>query len=192
MSYQIGLDTILLKPTPRFAHTEYCSHEPLIRAVAQAQPGQSFADAWDFDFLWVTHDGPDNWFEKGRATDMGHAEFLEGGRDKRDAKPCPFKTVEEALAFDPAKEYGLQPLPDLVKFFEGVYRKGQADHPNQVFTGGYYKTIVSGAIQAFGWDMLLEAAAHRRRFEQVLDAFYRYSRHHYCPVNFGLTSRSTL
>jgi hypothetical protein len=53
------------------------------------------------------------------------------------------------------------------------------DNPNQVFTAGYYKTIVSGAIEAFGWDMLLEAAAYRERFDKVLESFYRLSLHHY-------------
>lgn len=38
MSYQIGIDTLNLRPTPRLAHTEYCSHDPLIRAVTGALP----------------------------------------------------------------------------------------------------------------------------------------------------------
>ena len=55
----------------------------------------------------------------------------------------------------------------------------QAANPRQVCPGGYYKTIVSGAIEAFGWEMLLTAAADRRRFARVLEGFYRLSRHHF-------------
>ena len=43
---------------------------------------------------------------------------------------------------------------------------------------GYYKTIMSGAIASFGWDMLLEAAADQRKFERVLDSFFRLTLHH--------------
>ena len=178
MSYQIGIDTIHLRPTPRLAHTEYCSNEKLIKAVS-GQPGApGFADAWEFDFLWVTNDGPGFFKPGGRTTDMGHADFLEGGTDRREPKPCPFHDVEEVLAFDAVQEYGLRPMPELVKFYEDFYQKGRRENPNQVFTGGYYNTIVSGAIQAFGWDMLLTGAAYPDRFEKVLDSIYRVSLHH--------------
>jgi uroporphyrinogen-III decarboxylase len=39
--------------------------------------------------------------------------------------------------------------------------------------------MVSGAIQSFGWDMLLEAAADQRQFEKVLDSFFSLSLHHF-------------
>ncbi|MBI4023987.1 MAG: hypothetical protein HY360_03345 [Verrucomicrobia bacterium] len=181
MSYQIGMDAINLRPTPRLAHTEYCSNNPLIRAVTgkAADWGAEFYEAWDMDFIWSTNDGPVSWAERGRTTDMGHAEFVEGGADYRLPKPCPFKSAEEVWAFDAVKEYGLPDFDELVKYYEDHYQKTQRDFPNQVFPGGYYKTIVSGAIEAFGWDMLLEAAADRRRFEPVLDSIYRLSMHHF-------------
>jgi len=181
MSYQIGIDTIALRPTPRLAHTEYCSNDPLIRAVTAAPEnrGKSFNDAWDFDFIWYSNDGPVGWGERGRVTDMGHAEFLEGGVDRREPKPSPFVAVEDVLAFDAVKEYGLPDSGELVAYYERTYRKGQAENPNQVFPGGYYKTVVSGAIEAFGWEMLLLGAADRDKFERVLDSIFRLSLHHY-------------
>ncbi|MGD0094450.1 MAG: hypothetical protein ABSE73_31465, partial [Planctomycetota bacterium] len=120
MSYQIGLDTIFLRPTPRLAHTEYCSNAPLIRAVtgAPANRGKSFEDAWDFDFIWNSNDGPVPWGQRGRVTDMGHAEFLEGGVDLRQPQPCPFKSSDEVLAFDAVKEYGLPDFGGLVAYYE--------------------------------------------------------------------------
>lgn len=178
MSYRIGLDTIHLKRTPRLAHTEYCTHDRLRVAVREAT-GQSLEDAWDFDLIWSTNDGPVPWSERGRVTDMGHAEFLEGGVDRREPKPCPFIEVSQVLEFDAVKEYGLPDFDELAAYYEHHYQESQRDNPNQVFTGGYYKTIVSGAIEAFGWEMLLTATADQGAFERVLDSIFRLSMHHY-------------
>ena len=109
---------------------------------------------------------------------MGHADFLEGGVDRREPKPCPFTDPEEVLAFDAVAEYGNPSFDDLVAHYENVYTAGQRRFPEQVFTAGYYKTIVSGAIEAFGWDMLLEAAAQPQRFERVLHSFFELTMHH--------------
>lgn len=170
---------------PRLAHTEYCSNYALVRAVTGRDPltdpgaWRAFHDAWDLDFLWVTDDGPVPWASRGRATDMGHAEFLEGGIDRRDTVHCPFSDVEEVLAFDAVEEYGLPDLDALTAHYERSHRAGSEANPGQVYTGGYYKTIVSGAIEAFGWDMLLMAAAQPARFERVLDGIYRLALHHF-------------
>ena len=178
MSYEIGIDTIHLRRTPRLAHTEYCSNDALKRRVA-AEEGAGFEDAWEFDLAWSTNDGPVPWGERGRVTDMGHAEFLEGGVDRREPKNSPFTDPQEVLEFDAVKEYGLPDYDQLVAFYEDVYRTTQRNCPNLVFPGGYYKTIVSGAIDAFGWDMLLQAAADQDGFERVLDSIFRLSLHHY-------------
>ena len=85
MSYDIGWQAMTLGLTERCAHTEYCSNYALVRAVTGLDPQtdgsawDKFAEAWDFDFIWSVDDGPTDWFKVGRATDMGHAEFLEGG-----------------------------------------------------------------------------------------------------------------
>jgi len=175
VSYQIGIDTINLRPTPRLAHTEYCSNEAIVRQVGRDRLGEWF----QLDFVWHTNDGPVPWNERGRTTDMGHAEFLEDGRDRRDTISCPFKSVEEVWAFDAVEEYGLPDYEELVHYYEEWYRKARGDNPGQVVPGGYYKTVVSGAIEAFGWDMLLRAAADRDRFERVLESIFRLSMHHY-------------
>lgn len=197
MSYQIGLDAIHLRLTPRLAHTDYCSNDTLKRQLgcrttllgpAEQQFGTgglssdpnapTFEDAWECDFIWNTHDGPVPWSERGRVTDMGHADFLEGGVDRRQPKPSPFQSPEDVWAFDAVAEYGLPDFTALVKFYEQHYRQAQAANPNQVVTVGYYKTLMSGAIEAFGWDALLEAAADQDKFEKVLDSFYRLTLHH--------------
>ncbi len=178
MSYKVGIDTLKLQPTERLAHTEYCSNDALKRAVTGFEStdpriGSEFHEAWQYDFIWSVNDGPTGWSQPGRTTDMGHAEFMEGGVDRRDTVCCPFKDVEEVYAFDAVEEYGLPEMDDLITYLERAYQNGQTANPNQVFTGGYYKTIVSGAIQTFGWDMLLEAAADQKRFEKVLDSFFQ-------------------
>jgi hypothetical protein len=183
LSYTIGIDTIHLRPTPRLAHTEYCDSEPLMHAVTGETGAHwntpAFNAAWEIDLQFVTHDGPITWAERGRTTDMGHAEFIDGGRDFRAVKPCPFKSAAEVWAFDAVSEYGLMDMAELAAYYEKYYRDGQTANPSQVYSGGYYNTMISGAIQAFGWEMLLEAAADQHKFERTLDSIFRYSLHHY-------------
>ncbi len=177
MSYEIGLGALQLKPGPRLAHTEYCSNDALLRQIT-GNGKRPVEDALDMDFIWSTNDGPRPWSERGRVTDMGHAEFLEHGVDKRPPRACPFTDPEQVWGFDAVEEYGLPDMAGLVAFYEQHYQEVQAARPNQVFPGGYYKTIVSGAIESFGWDMLLMAAADQGRFEKVLDSFFRLTLHH--------------
>jgi hypothetical protein len=184
VSYRIGIDTLNLRPAPRLAHTEYCSNERLKQAVTGLPPEdpareREFMRLWDVDFIWSTPGPPVPWEQRGRTTDMGHAEFLEGGTDWRLPKSCPFVTPEDVWAFDAVAEYGLEDHGALVRYYEGLYQDARRDYPEQVWTGGYYPTIYSGAIAAFGWDMLLLAAADARRFARVIDSIYRYTMHQY-------------
>ncbi len=184
MSLEIGRAAMELRAPSRLAHTEYCSNYALVREVTGKDPvkddsaWRDFQDAWDFDFCWGSHDGPRAWSQMGRATDMGHAEFLENGTDRREAVACPFKDVQEVYAFDAVEEYGLYGIDELTEIYESFYQSHQAANPNQYCTGGYYKTLISGAIEIFGWDMLLTAAADRRRFEKTLDSIFRLTMHH--------------
>ena len=180
MSREIGRRTINLEPTPRLAHTEACSHDPLRRLVQEQTGARTFEDAWEYDLAWANPgDDPIAWEQVGRTTDMGHAEFVEGGADRREAIPSPFTDPEQVWDFDAVEEYGLTDFDRLVDFYEAGLRKQREEFPNQLVAGYYYKTIVSGAIQTFGWDMLLQAAIDPVRFERVLDSFFRYSLHHY-------------
>lgn len=199
MSRQLGMDCIACRATPRPAHVEYSMeyHAGLLRKVTGADTGagavsahaadynflppdatRRFYDAWDYDFLWGTHDGFVDWSKAGRCTDMGHAVYAADGSDQHQPVVSPFREPEEVWTFDPVKEYGLTPFADLVAGYEQDYRKRLAAFPNQVCTGGYYKTVISGAIQAFGWDMLLVAAADEQKFARVLERFGAYTLHH--------------
>ena len=44
--------------------------------------------------------------------------------------------------------------------------------------GSYYKTVISGPIQSFGWEMLLMAASDESKFAKVLERFGEYTLHH--------------
>jgi hypothetical protein len=183
MSYEIGRAALSLLPTPRLAHTEYCSHARLKETVTGiAEPGvaqeRAFMDAWEIDIIWSTDDGPIPWELRGRVTDMGHAEFLEGGVDRREPAVCPFHNVEQALALDAVAEYGLLDYDELVAYYRGRYAQACANYPDQVNMGGTYRTLISGAIAILGWEMLLQAAAYPARFTRVLEGIYQQTLHH--------------
>jgi hypothetical protein len=186
MSRQVALDNILLKPAARWGRSEYslnyhAGFAKRLTGLDPAAPGgtRAFLDALGMDFNWSTDDGlAGDWLARGRATDMGHAEYAEAGTDRHDPVASPFRTVDEVWAFEPDAEYGLPTLEEQVAAYTRLDAGARRDFPGQLTTGGYYKTIVSGAIQAFGWDLLLEAAADRRKFETVLDRFFRRTLFH--------------
>lgn len=184
MSYEIGWNAINLQATERPGHAVYTLHWELLERVTglpREDPDlqKRFREAWQIDLLWHTNDGPVPWDERGRVTDMGHAEFLADGSDRRQSAPCPFKDVDQVLSFDAVEEYGLPDFDELVSYYENLYQDGQRGANDAVFPGGYYRTLISGAIAAFGWELLLEAAAYQKEFERVLDGFFRLSLHHY-------------
>ena len=186
MSRQLALDTIALKPVARLAHTEYSLeyHQSYVARVAGAAADdlarwRRFYDAWDFDFLWSSNDGLNgDWGRRGRATDMGQAAYAADGSDQHNPQTSPFAEPEEVWAFDAVAEYGLPEFTAQVAAYEAQAQSARVNFPNQLTTGGYYKTIISGAIQAFGWDMLLVAAAEPARMEKVLDSIFRFTLHH--------------
>lgn len=183
MSRDVGLHALNLRMTSRPAHTEYTLHWQLMERVTGLPAGhpdleRRFRELWHIDLCWHTNDGPVPWDQRGRITDMGHAEFLADGSDRRGSKAPPFSGAKDVLAFDAVEEYGLPDFDELVAYYESVFRQGQAERPDAVFPGGYYHTLVSGAIRAFGWGLLLEAAADQPRFERVLDSFFQLSLHH--------------
>lgn len=185
MSRQTALDNIHLSPTARWGHTEYSLQyhaDYLARRTGLEQDDPELQrhaqDQLAFDFLWSTNDGLVNWAHSGRVTDMGHASYAADGSDQRDPTESPFKTMEEVWAFDAVDEYGLPDMAEQVQVYERQVQQARQAFPNQLTTGGYYKTIVSGAIAAFGWDMLLMAASDRDRMEPVFDSFFRRALFH--------------
>ncbi len=179
MSYERGWQALHLEMPGTIPHTEYCSHPRLVERVTGIDPRQDgsawprFYELTNYDLMWSTNDGP-AW--QGRTTNMGHAVFQEDGSDYDDNVYCPFASPEEVLRFDPVEEYGVPDVKERAAFFEERWQKSQQSLPMLVATGGYYKTLFSACIQAFGWEMFLSAAPlDYDRFDRVLEGFYRIS-----------------
>ncbi len=186
MSYEIGWDALHLRWTPRVARTEYNDNWEIVRHFTGKDPRShpearaEFNDAVHLDFLWCTDDGPTEWGAVGRVTDMGHAAYVEDASDYRLPRPSPFADPLDVFAFDAVAECGVPPAERLVSYYEHWYA-GAQQGVDRVVPGGRYKTLISGAIQAFGWEMLLAAAGEdpMRFGEQVLGSFFELSLRHY-------------
>lgn len=186
MSRQVALDNINLKPAERWAHTEYSLgyHDDYIRErtgieLATGEAMLELHRQWSIDFNWGTDDGlRGSWGKFGRATDMGHASYASDGSDKTKVEESPFKTMEDVWAFNAVAEYGLPDRDEQIAAYQKSLDNRRVKWPDQLSTGGYYKTIVSGAIQSFGWDMFLMALSEPDRMEAVLDSFFRRTLFH--------------
>ena len=162
-----ALAAINLEPTDRIPQTEYCSNWALIEAVTGIHPNdpQQGATAYaefhriaGLEFIWSTAGEPTPRPQRGRTSDMGHAEFLEDGSDKRETISLPFETPEQVLEFDAVEEYGLYEDEDeLVTFYEDIHLTTWNATDDYFKPIGFYETMVSACIAAFGWDMFLTA-----------------------------------
>ncbi|MCF7853284.1 MAG: hypothetical protein K9N51_00690 [Candidatus Pacebacteria bacterium] len=180
MSKECALKNLNLESADRWAHTEYSLgyHPQFLEALAGVpEKHPEFSRRWkaalQIDFNFLVNDGLIDWADTGRVTDMGHAVYAEDGSDKRQAVVCPFQTLEEVWAFDAVEEYGLPDKSEQVAAYEKIVREARENEPEQLTPGGTYKTIVSGAIQTFGWDMLLMGASDPHKMEKVFDSFFR-------------------
>lgn len=186
MSRDVALANIRLEDCDRWGHSEYSLdyHKDYIKQKTGLDPDtpqalKALYDLWNVDLLWYDNDGiHGEWSDYGRATDMGHAAYAADGSDERQPKICPFKTVEEVWAFDAVSEYGLPAFEDQVNEYQKAVDYARETYPNQLSTGGFYKSLVSGAIAAFGWDMLLTGAADSTKMEKVFDSFFQNTLFH--------------
>lgn len=185
MSADIALDHIFLRSSARWGHTEYSLnyHTDYLAARTGRSPGDPYLlraayDRFAIDLLWHTHDGLIDWSVAGRTTDMGHAAYAADGGDQHAPSVSPFQSPEDVWAFDAVAEYGLPSFEEQVRAYEALIQQARRDFPHQLTTGGYYRTLISGAVAAFGWDMLLLAASDPVRLEGVLDSFFRRAHFH--------------
>ena len=198
MSYERALAALRLEMPEAIPHCEYVSNRNLIFEMTgldiDAKSGKKitvmgeeyfeevhlafkkFYEMTDQDFFWHSEELP----LKGRTTSMGHAEFLEGGTDFNDNIFCPFKTADDVLNFDPVAEYGLPDVDECVKKFQGTLDFNRKEFPMGLWPGGYYHTLFSACITAFGWEMFLSSAPlDEERFDRVLEGFYERTRQYY-------------
>jgi phosphoserine phosphatase len=109
---------------------------------------------------------------------MGHAAYDSTGSDKRSAGKCPFNSEEDVWNFDAVREYGLPDFQAQISAYEEDIARTRKMFSGQLTSGGYYKTLVSGAIHTFGWDMLLLGISDMNKMERVLDSFFRMALFH--------------
>lgn len=181
-----ALQNVRLQPSRCWGHTEYSLeyHREYFHRRTGVRPGddgftRAIYDDWRVDFLWSVDNGlRSDWGALGRATDMGHAVYASDESDKRAPRVSPFESADEVWAFDAVGEYGLPTMEEQVRDYETKVAAARVRRPGQLTTGGYYPTIVSGGIAAFGWDMLLLAAAEPAKMERVWDGFYRRTLFH--------------
>lgn len=180
MSIQIAIDNINLIPNDRWAHSEYSLnyHHRLLKkrtGLEKDDPGLPAAidETFQLDFTFLTNDGLIEWDKTGRVTDMGHATYASDGSDRRDPRESPFKTPEDVWAYDAVSEYGLPQRGEQISAYQKHLDQMRQTLPRTLVPGGTYRTIVSGGIAAFGWDMLLLACSEPAKMEKVFDSFFR-------------------
>ncbi len=169
----------MLKPGAKVAHTDYSVnyHTDYLSERTGLSPDhpefvKKWKEFWAMDFDWYVNDGLRD-FRYGRSTDMGHAVYAADGSDRRESAVSPFSSIEEIWAFDAVKEYGLPDKKEQTDAYESLIQERRTAFPEELGSGGFYKTIVSGAIAAFGWDLFLTALSDRKKMERVLDSFFR-------------------
>lgn len=184
MSFQDGWAAINLEKPERIPRTEYSAegHWDLIKAVTGIKVGvnspdeikhkasSAFRRAWNYDLFWSTLIGSE---EFGQVhSDMGHAEYAAGGVDRRDTVYNLYDDPEEVLNFDPWEHLGEKGRAELTGRFEAHYRANCRAYPDGVNMTGVYVTLISGFIDLFGWDMLLQAAAtDQKRFGELANRY---------------------
>lgn len=184
MSYQNAMDAICLKMPQKIPRTEYSAsvYWSLIQAVTginvnaqsdssiQRQAAMRFEKEWDFGFTWSVLTSSSA-LDKCR-TRMGHATYAEGGTDYDNRIECPFTDVEQVLSFDPYRVYGELDPAVLTQQYNAHYDCLCNDHPDQVNMTGIYITMISGLLEIFGWEMLLEGLGEdARRFGEVANRY---------------------
>jgi hypothetical protein len=172
MSTARGMAAIRLETPDEIPHTQYITHpawrEHLRRRFSRSDA--DFPELLDFDYRWSV-DRPD--IARGRWTDMGHAAWQPDAADMRPSRPSPFTDMEAIYALDPREEYGPVDVPALAARYQAWY--DEARRGTGVISGGTYRSVVSWAIDAFGWDNLLMAAGlDEPRFGELLGRWADY------------------
>ncbi len=154
-------------PRTEFSLAEY--HFPLIRQTTgiqvdehsapeiKAQARRAMREAWTFDFNWNVLIFAQEFGDK--RTFMGHAVYSGDGGDYNTQTRLLYEDPEDALDFDPWEMLGPRDPAVLRRRFEENYRQQKEALPHEVPMTGVYITLMSGLIDLFGWDTLLNACA---------------------------------
>jgi len=189
MSYNDGWSAINLEMPERVPRTEFSveRHWELIHRVtgvvanenspAKLQQAAKIAlfKAWNFDFLWSTATHSEI-FGNTR-TKMGHATYLEGGVDFDNDVSSAFANYEAVLAFDPTEAFYAPSVSNLSRNYSAHYAANCTSYPDAVNMTGIYVSCISGVLELFGWELLLEAlGADPAGFGECIKRYGRFIR----------------
>jgi len=169
MSYNDGWAAINLEMPNRVPRTEYSieRHWEVIRhvtgvdanenspAVLQHAAKLALYKAWNFDFIWSTATHSEI-FGNTR-TKMGHATYLQDGVDFDSDISSAFTDYKAVLAFDPTAVFEKPNVSDLTRHYSSHYAANCAAYPDAANMTGIYVSCISGVLELFGWELLLEA-----------------------------------
>lgn len=170
MSMECGWEALNLRMPDRVPRTEYSLaeyHFPLIRRVTgmdvdvhsapevKAAARRAIREAWTFDFNWNVLISAGEFGDC--RTLMGHAAYDGEGTDYSAQTRLLYEDPEDALTFDPWERLGTKSPAELKRRFEEDYRRQREALPGEVAMTGVYVTLMSGLIDLFGWDTLLNA-----------------------------------
>ena len=184
MSFEDGWAALHLEMPKRVPRTEYSldGHwEVLCHVTGTDVNGDSDPETrlaackrlfqeWNYDLMWGTLISGQVFGDL--RTMMGHAEYAAGGVDFDTDIRCPFRGPEEVLAFDPWVAYGEIDKKQVIRDFEADYRNKTKIFPDMVQMTGIYVTSISGVLDIFGWDLLLQALGlDPRGFGEVMNRY---------------------
>lgn len=191
MGYQDGMDALNLKMPNKIPRTEY-SASRLFHSLQKAVTGidvtpdsdqatkdratGEFEKAWDYGISWAVHTHAQIF--KGHRTTMGHAVYTEGGSDYRNEVKSPFKDSDDVLNLDFMETYGVKEKSILVNEYNQHYKSNCILHPHSVNMTGIYVSLVSGLIDCFGWQLMLEAMGDDMdMFGDMTDRYAQWIQH---------------
>jgi len=176
MSLERGMQALNLQMPDVIPHQQYIHHLDYAEMLTGERNLDLIPKKLDYDFLWVTAvpETP----KPGRWTDMGQAYWTEDQKEENSRHEA-FASIDEAFELDVAETYGVWDLDELTKKYTEDALANTKDH-FCVYPGGTYRTQMSFAIAAFGWDMLLMMAGlDVKRFTEILHDWLETLKVHY-------------
>ncbi len=195
MSYENGWAAMNLEMPGKIPRTEYSieGHWDLLKKVTgrdvsvdsplehKISVQRDFRHAWDYGFVFGKLIQGEQLAAK--HTSMGHASFQAGGVDFNNETSCPFKSVEEALAFDPLDFYGQKDIKAITRRFEEIYTEEDRKTPDTVSMTGIYITCISGLLEIYGWDMMLTAmGTDPKRFGEITNRYAQWMQQYFIAL----------
>lgn len=168
MSYSDGYSALKLEMPSRVPRTEYSADTfyKLITAVTGipvdensaseliGRARRQFVKDWNYDMFWniLVH----SQIYDGHYTKMGHASYA--GQDFSEEVNSPFATSEDVLKFNPEQFFKKASVKEWTNKFNDNYLGMKNQFSDCINMTGIYTTCMSGLIELFGWQNLLEAA----------------------------------